>query len=113
VIWHLPLFGTEFDWQNGVPWVISVLSFAIVTAWVYNRTQGSLLLPLLMHISVNITAKYLFNSLFGGTDLMQLWWLWGGLWGVVALVLVATVGPNLGRQRAAQSETIGQAVAVG
>ena len=113
VIWHLPLFGVEFDWQNGLPWVISVLSFAIVTAWVYNRTQGSLLLPILMHISVNIAGKYLFNPLFSGTDLIQLWWLWGGLWGAVALVVVAAVGPNLGRRPAAQLEAIGQAVAAG
>ncbi len=112
-IWHLPLFGLEYDWQNGLPWAISVLSFAVVTAWMYNRTHGSLLLPILMHISVNIAGKYLFNPLFGGTDLLQLWWLWGGLWGAVALVVVAVVGPNLGRQPAARSEAIGQAVAAG
>jgi membrane protease YdiL (CAAX protease family) len=113
VIWHLPLFGLEYDWQNGLPWVISVLSFAIVTAWMYNRTHGSLLLPLLMHVSVNIAGRYLFNPLFSGTDLTQLYWLWGGLWGTVALIVVAVVGPNLGRLPAAQSETIVQAVAVG
>src|SRR6266508_3723531 len=111
-IWHLPLFGLEYDWQNGLPWAISVLSFAVVTAWMYNRTHGSLLLPILMHVSVNIAGKYFFN-LFSGTDLLQLWWLWGGLWGVVALVVVAIVGPNLGRQPAARSEAIGQAVAAG
>jgi uncharacterized protein len=113
VIWHLPLFGLEYDWQNGLPWAIGPLSFAVVTAWIYNRTHGSLLLPILMHISVNIASKYLFNPLFSGTDLIQLYWLWGGLWGAVALVVVAVVGPNLGRQPAVQPEVSSHVVAVG
>src|SRR5215213_788049 len=69
-IWHLPLFGLEYDWQNGLPWAIGVLSFAVVTTWVYNRTHGSLLLPLLMHVSVNLASRYLFNPLFSGADLL-------------------------------------------
>jgi membrane protease YdiL (CAAX protease family) len=99
-LWHLPLFGLEFDWQNGVPWFLGVLAAAIVTAWMTNRTQGSLLLPILLHTSVNVAARYLFNPLFGGAGLIQLFWIWGGLWCIVALAIVAVTGLELGRPAA-------------
>ena len=103
-LWHLPLFGLEFDWQNGFPWFLGVLAAAIVTAWMTNRTRGSLLLPILLHTSVNVAARYLFNPLFSGADLIQLFWIWGGLWCIVALAIVAITGADLGRSAANVSE---------
>ena len=99
-LWHLPLFGLEFDWQNGFPWFLGVLAAAIVTAWMANRTRGSLLLPILLHTSVNVVARYLFNPLFSGADLIQLFWIWGGLWCLVALAIVGITGSELGRPAA-------------
>lgn len=99
-LWHLPLFGLEFDWQNGPPWFLSVLAASIVTAWMANHTRGSLLLPILLHTSVNVASRYLFNPLFSGADLVQLYWLWGGLWCAVALVIVGLAGSELGRSAA-------------
>lgn len=90
VIWHLPLFGLEFDSTNISPWALGLFAFTIITTWMYNRAQGNLLLPALLHTSVNVTAKYLFNTLFTGTDLIHLWWLWAGLWWVAALAIVVT-----------------------
>ena len=87
IIWHLPHFGSEFDSTNILPWGLGLFAFTIITTWMYNRTQGSLLLPILFHTSVNVTAKYLFNPLFAGVDLIHLWWLWSGLWWVVALAV--------------------------
>ena len=95
VVWHLPLFGLEYDWQNGLPWFLGVLAFSIITAWMYNHTQGSLLLPMLMHTALNTTGQYLFNPLFNGADLVRLWWLWGSLWCVLALIVVLVTGPSL------------------
>lgn len=97
IIWHLPLFGSEFDATNILPWSLGLFAFTIITTWMYNRTQGSLLLPILFHTSVNLTAKYLFNPLFAGTDLMHLWWLWSGLWWVVALITLVRNGSNLAK----------------
>jgi membrane protease YdiL (CAAX protease family) len=97
MLWHLPLFGLEFDWQNGPPWALAVVASAIVTTWMVNHTRNSLLLPIFMHTSVNVVAQYLFNPLFGGADLIQLYWLWGGLWCIVALAIVALAGKELGR----------------
>lgn len=101
-LWHLPLFGLEYDLQNGVPWFIGLMGYSVIVTWVYNHTEGSLLLPMLFHTSVNTTAKYLFNPIFSGTDLIFLWWIWGALWVVVAVTLVVVVGPSLQGRRSAE-----------
>ena len=97
IIWHLPLFGSEFDSTNILPWGLGLFAFTIITTWMYNRTQGSLLLPILFHTSVNVTAKYLFNPLFAGADLIHLYWLWSGLWWVVALAVLVMSKSNLAK----------------
>jgi len=97
-IWHLPLFGLEYDMQNGLPWFLSVMAFAIVTTWLYNHTQGNLLLPILFHTAQNLTAGYLFNPTFSGADLIQLWWLMAALWCALAAAIVIATGSNLIRQ---------------
>lgn len=108
-LWHLPLFGLEYDLHNGLPWLIGLLSYSIVTTWLYQRTNGNLLLPVLFHTSVNTTAHYLFNPLFSGTDLISLWWLWGVLWAVVAITCVLMAGPQfVGKRVVARMEATKQ-----
>jgi membrane protease YdiL (CAAX protease family) len=97
IIWHFPLFGSEYNSTNIVPWILSVLGFAIITTWMYNRTQGNLLLPMLFHTTVNVTASYLFSKLFTGADQISLWWIWAACWWVVALIILAMNGSNLAK----------------
>ena len=97
IIWHLPLFGSEFDWTNILPWMLGLSGFTIVSTWMYNRTQGNLLLPTLFHTSVNVTSSYLFGTLFTGADLIHLWWLWAGFWWVIALVVLVRTESNLAK----------------
>lgn len=81
MVWHLPLFGLEYDLQNGLPWALTVIAFAVLTTWLYQHTQGSLLMPALFHTANNTTAYYVFwAGLFSGGDLLRLWWLQAGLW---------------------------------
>jgi membrane protease YdiL (CAAX protease family) len=103
-VWHLPLFGLEYDLQNGVPWLLMLMGGTIFSTWMYYRTDGNLLLPVLFHTSVNIGAKYLFNPLFGGADMLRLWWLIGGVWLLVGCALVVTYGRELGRAPARPAE---------
>ena len=49
-----------------------------------------------MHTSVNVSAKYLFLSLFSGTEALRLWWIFAALWWVAAAVVIASAGWNLG-----------------
>src|SRR5262245_26631708 len=54
--WHLPFFfvaGADKSGQPFLPYFLSVTALAVAMAWLYWRTQGSLLLTMLMHSAVN------------------------------------------------------------
>jgi len=105
-VWHLPLFGLEYDVQNGLPWLLMLLGGTITSTWLYHRTNGNLLLPLLFHTSVNVSAKYLFNPLFSGADALRLWWLVAALWLLIACAVLVTTGRDLGRLPARPAEAM-------
>jgi membrane protease YdiL (CAAX protease family) len=54
--WHLPLFfipGTDTYGQSFPVYMMQVTALSVAIAWLYVRTNGSLLLPMLMHSAVN------------------------------------------------------------
>ncbi len=62
-IWHLPLHATGYYNQMfGSPWgglllrLFTTIPLAILFTWLYNRTQGNLLIMLILHTMVNITS---------------------------------------------------------
>jgi membrane protease YdiL (CAAX protease family) len=112
-VWHLPLFGLEYDFQNGLQWLMMLLGGTIFSTWMYYRTSGNLLLPVLFHTSVNVGAKYLFNPLFGGADALRLWWLVAALWLLVGCAILVASGRELGRApaRPAQAQPVARTVA--
>ena len=97
-IWHLPLFGIEYDVQNGIPWAITVVCVAIVITWIWLHTGGSLLLPVLLHTSNNTIA--FFWGTFEGPDQLRLWWIWCALWAAATAIIVIANGPALTRKPA-------------
>ena len=99
-VWHLPLYGREYDAANVVPWGISVFCFSIVICWVYLHTGGSILMPMLMHAANNTVAVVW--RMFEGGDQLRLWWIWSGLWVVATLIVIAATGPDLRRARSGQ-----------
>lgn len=83
--WHLPLFfisggnaGESFP-----TYVVAVTALSVAMAWLYWRTNGSLLLTMLMHAAINNTASIvrapaaaplaLRPSLIGGLTAVVLW----------------------------------------
>ena len=100
-IWHLPLFGVEYDLRNVWPWGLSVFCYAIVTTWIWLHTGRSLLLPMLMHASNN-TAAFVWR-LFSEQDQIVLWWIWAALWLIVAAIVTIAAGPNLGGPKTRQA----------
>jgi membrane protease YdiL (CAAX protease family) len=59
--WHMPLVWLEGSAQKGasmVGFALAVLPLAVVFAWLFNRSGGSLLLPLAFHTSIN-SVSYL------------------------------------------------------
>ena len=97
MVWHLPLFGVEYDAANVWPWGISVICFSIVIAWVYVHTGGSVLLPMLMHASNN-TIAFTWR-MFEGGDQLRLWWVWCAFWVIAVAVVVVSTGTSLSRAR--------------
>ena len=65
--WHLPLFfipGTsQYGFSFGL-FIIACIVLAMLYTWMYNRTDGSLLLPILFHASWNCTAFVLSHNSF-------------------------------------------------
>lgn len=58
--WHLPLFfvpGTETTGASFPLYVIQVTALSVAIAWLYKRTNGSLLLTMLMHAAINNTTN--------------------------------------------------------
>ena len=48
--------------------------------WIFNRTRGSVLLPMLFHATVNtVGAGLIFPLFLGGTPIL-LWWIYSFLW---------------------------------
>ena len=79
-LWHLPLIGNEFPLPIVAPFVLSVFGATFMLTWIFNGTKGSVLLPMLMHATVNTVGSGLMFPLFSGTALVVLWWIYGLVW---------------------------------
>lgn len=58
--WHLPLFfipGVNQTGQSFPVYLLMVTALSVAFAWLYGHTNGSLLLAMLMHSSINQTTK--------------------------------------------------------
>ncbi|ACL23400.1 Abortive infection protein [Chloroflexus aggregans DSM 9485] len=92
-LWHLPLFfwkGNPISEYPFLPWFISTVAGSFIYTWLYNSTNGSLLLVTLFHIALNT-----FSVVISGVSIITL----ALLEVVVALVLVVIVGgANLSRR---------------
>jgi membrane protease YdiL (CAAX protease family) len=101
-LWHMPLFLSR-SWAAssggggflGVVWfVVSAILLAIVITWVFNNTQGSLLLAMLVHASGDTfsdTMGKIFPARVAASSLPDVIGL-----GVVAVVLIALTRGRLG-----------------
>jgi membrane protease YdiL (CAAX protease family) len=71
-LWHLPLIGNEFPWPIVLPFVLSVFGATFMLTWVFNESKGSVLLPMLLHTTVNTVGAGLMFPLFSGGALVLL-----------------------------------------
>lgn len=56
--WHYPLFfitGTAYVYQSFYSFTISILALSIIFTWLHNNTNGSILVAMLFHTSINLT----------------------------------------------------------
>jgi CAAX protease family protein len=70
-LWHLPLFFVrEADTygQSFVLYTLQVTAISVAIAWLYQRTNGSLLLTMLMHSAINQTKGIVPSGVAGATN---------------------------------------------
>ena len=89
--WHLPLFfilGGDTVGQSFPLYVLQVTALSVAIAWLYLKTQGSLLLTMLLHAAVNNTKDIVPSAVPGAT---QPWALSTSLvaWLTVVLLWIA------------------------
>jgi hypothetical protein len=104
--WHLPLLLVGDLTLYGT---INAVLAAVVFTWVYQNTGGSLLIPILMHMSHQNSVRYL-GKVFVEQDHSQQQWIAVALWGLVVVVIVAVKGGASfasGRARAAAAHPTG------
>jgi membrane protease YdiL (CAAX protease family) len=73
--WHLPFFffsGTEKSGQSFPLYLLSVTALSVAMAWLYWRTNGSLLLTMLMHAAVNNTKDIVPSAVSTATNAFSL-----------------------------------------
>ncbi len=69
--WHLPLFfmpGTGSTGQSFPVYLLHVMPLSVAIGWLYWKTNGSLLLVMLMHASVNNTTGIVPAAVPGASD---------------------------------------------
>lgn len=87
VAWHLPLFMIgDIVWPD----VLFIPVGYIVLTWLYNSTQGSILITMLTHATLNTVSGGFFSPMFSGEYAIRQALLLALGWGVVALVLIVT-----------------------
>ena len=96
--WHLPLLITEPTGQRpALPFVLWILAQAVALTWIYNISAGSVLLPILFHTAVNVSARLLLEPLVGQDGFLTVWWLMTTAYLLVAAGLIAWTRGRLGR----------------
>jgi membrane protease YdiL (CAAX protease family) len=69
-VWHLPLFfvtHTDKTGQSLPVFLLEITALSVVLAWLFARTNGSLLLTMLMHSAVNQTVGIVPSTVPGAT----------------------------------------------
>jgi uncharacterized protein len=94
-IWHIPLFITGDD--APVTTAAIIISGSVLFTWLFNRTNGSVLIAILLHSSVDISTDF-FRPFFAGVDARsyETWYI--ALYVVLAVLLLVINGKELGRK---------------
>jgi hypothetical protein len=84
---------------------VFIVAWTVVFTWLFNNTNGSVLIAMLMHAMNNTISGSFFGPMFSGADSVRQAWLYAALWCAVALVVVVVAGPaHLSRKHHKQAE---------
>jgi hypothetical protein len=91
----VPLIGNEFPWPIVSAFLLSLFGATFILTWLFTRTNGSVLLPMLFHATVNSVGAGLIFPLFTGTALIALWYIYGAIWLSVGLATLLFSAKNV------------------
>ena len=106
--WHLPFFfiaGTDKSGQSFPMYLLNVTAISVAMAWLYWRTNRSLLLTMLMHAAINNTKDVVPSAVSAAADVFSLgsslvaWLSVALLWICAAYFLTRMRGVKLLDQR--------------
>ena len=101
--WHLPLMVIG---QIHLSDQVYIVAWTVVFTWVFNNTNGSVLIAMLMHNMHNVISGGYFSAMFSGADWVRQGWLLVALWCAVAAIVVVVNGPeHLSRKYTRQTLT--------
>ena len=100
-LWHLPLFFyrpgyTSMDAAGVAGWFFSLLTGAVLLTWLYNESEGSILVVALFHASVDVA----FTSRIASPEVVNVAGALITAWGIVVLVAAGPRRLSSGRQAA-------------
>ena len=98
VVWHIPTFFIQGLSGTALltfmaSFIVALISFVVVMTWLYNRTGGSLLLAVLMHLAFNVALTLSIVPLQTQMAILAV------LYVVLAGVLTLIGGPSRPRSR--------------
>jgi len=95
VIWHLPLFiGGDMPVFSTT---LIILAGAVVFTWIFNNTNGSVLITMLFHTTVDLSVAY-FAPLFSGANAASMSAWLTVAYVAIAIFILALTGRELGRK---------------
>lgn len=74
-LWHLPLFfvpAADTYGQSFIVWGVGVTALSVTFAWLYAKTNASLLLTMLLHSAINQSLGIVSGALSGATNSFSL-----------------------------------------
>jgi membrane protease YdiL (CAAX protease family) len=103
--WHLPIFflpESDTFGQSFPLYLIQVTALSVAMAWLYWRTEGSLLLVMLLHAAINNTKDIVPSALPGATNSFSLTaslvgWITVALLWIMAVYFLARMPKTAGR----------------
>jgi membrane protease YdiL (CAAX protease family) len=101
-IWHLPLV---IGGDESVLTLINPLCAAVIFTWIFNHTNGSLFIAMLMHASSDAVGGIM-SSLFSGPDRITADIWYGAAFIAMAILLRVFAGQELGRKPEAGMDTL-------
>jgi hypothetical protein len=94
--WHFPLVIS-----GAIPWYDAVffsMAFQLLITWLFNRTQGGVLIVMLFHLTSNVVGGGIMIPLFSGADYTRYYLLFIAMAWLLAIVLAGRNKWSIGQR---------------